>query len=279
MAQDKNFPRMFTHRGDRLAYNYGIITLGVLSSLLLIMFKGKTDLLIPLYAIGVFLSFTLSQSGLVLKWIRERSPGWKWKTLLNGFGAIVTALVVLVFSVTKFMEGAWIVILITPVLLWFITSIHKHYDDIADELRIDLKEPLPQKESLIIVPVAGIHRVVAETISYAKTLTPNVLAFYVAFSDEDEQKMEEKWEKWNPGVRLVVFKSRYRTLLKPLTEFIERIDAHVEEKQSIMVILPQFVPRKKWHRFLHNQSAHRIRKKLQAQRNIVVAIAPYHLRH
>jgi amino acid transporter len=279
MAQDKNFPRMFAHRGDRLAYNYGIITLGVLSSLLLIMFKGKTDLLIPLYAIGVFLSFTLSQSGLVLKWIRERSPGWKWKTLLNGFGAIVTALVVLVFSVTKFMEGAWIVILITPVLLWFITSIHKHYDDIADELRIDLKEPLPQKESLIIVPVAGIHRVVAETISYAKTLTPNVLAFYVAFSDEDEQKMEEKWEKWNPGVRLVVFKSRYRTLLKPLTEFIERIDAHVEEKQSIMVILPQFVPRKKWHRFLHNQSAHRIRKKLQAQRNIVVAIAPYHLRH
>jgi amino acid transporter len=277
MAQDKNFPRMFAHRGDRLAYNYGIITLGVLSSLLLIMFHGQTDLLIPLYAIGVFLSFTLSQSGLVLKWIRERSPGWKWKTLLNGFGAIVTALVVLVFSVTKFTEGAWIVILITPVLLWFITSIHKHYDAIADELRINLDEPLPKKESLIIVPVAGIHRVVAETISYAKTLTPNVLAFYVAFSDEDEQKMEEKWEKWNPGVRLVVFKSRYRTLLKPLTEFIERIDAHVEEKQSILVILPQFVPRKRWHRFLHNQSAHRIRKKLQAHRDIVVAIAPYHL--
>jgi amino acid transporter len=277
MAQDKNFPRMFAHRGDRLAYNYGIITLGVLSSLLLIMFKGKTDLLIPLYAIGVFLSFTLSQSGLVLKWVRERSPGWKWKTLLNGFGAIVTALVVLVFSVTKFMEGAWIVILITPVLLWFITSIYKHYAEIADELRINLDEPLPQKESLIIVPIAGIHRVVAETISYAKTLTPNVLAFYVAFSDEDEQKMEEKWGKWNPGVRLVVFKSRYRTLLKPLTEFIERIDAHVEEKQSILVILPQFVPRKRWHRFLHNQSAHRIRKKLQANRDIVVAIAPYHL--
>jgi amino acid transporter len=277
MAQDKNFPRMFAHRGDRLAYNYGIITLGVLSTLLLIIFKGKTDLLIPLYAIGVFLSFTLSQSGLVLKWLRERGSGWKWKTALNGFGAIITLFVVLIFSITKFMEGAWIVIVITPLLLWLITNIYKHYEVVACELRIDLEEPLPQKESIVIVPVAGIHRVVAETIAYAKTLTPNVIAFYVSFSDEDEQKMEEKWAKWNPGVRLIVFKSRYRTLLKPLVEFIDRIDAHVEEKQSIMVILPQFIPRSWWHRFLHNQSAHRIRKKLQTKRDIVVAIAPYHL--
>jgi amino acid transporter len=277
MANDKNFPRMFSHRGDRLAYNYGIVTLGVLSSLLLIAFRGKTDLLIPLYAIGVFLSFTLSQSGLVLKWLREKPKGWVFKLLVNGIGALITLAVVLIFSITKFMEGAWIVIIITPILLWVITKVFNHYEQVANELRINLDDPLPEKESIIIIPIAGIHRVVASTIAYAKTLSPNVIAFYVTYTDEEEQKMEEKWEKWNPGVRLVVFKSRYRTLLKPLSEFIERIQTHVDGKQTVMVMLPQFVARKWWHRLLHNQSAKRIRSKLQAEKDIVVTIVPYHL--
>jgi amino acid transporter len=277
MASDKNFPRMFSHQGDRLAYNYGIVTLGILSSLLLIAFEGKTDLLIPLYAIGVFLSFTLAQSGLVLKWLREKPKGWIFKLLVNGIGALITLAVVLIFSITKFMEGAWIVIIITPILLWMITKVYTHYDQVANELRIDLEDPLPEKESIIIIPIAGIHRVVASTIAYAKTLSPNVIAFYVTYTDEEEQKMEEKWEKWNPGIRLVVFKSRYRTLLKPLSEFIERIQTHVDGKQTVMVMLPQFVARKWWHRLLHNQSAKRIRSKLQAKKDIVVTIVPYHL--
>jgi amino acid transporter len=277
MATDKNFPRMFTHRGDRLAYNYGIVTLGVLSSLLLIAFEGKTDLLIPLYAIGVFLSFTLSQSGLVLKWLREKPKGWVFKLLINGIGALITLAVVLIFSITKFIEGAWIVIVITPILLWVITKVYNHYEQVSNELRINLDEPLPEKESIIIIPIAGIHRVVASTMAYAKTLSPNVIAFYVTYTDEEEQKMQEKWERWNPGVRLVVFKSRYRTLLKPLSEFIERIQTHVDGKQTVMVMLPQFVARKWWHRLLHNQSAKRIRSKLQAKKDIVVTIVPYHL--
>src|SRR5665647_1538982 len=180
-------------------------------------------------------------------------------------------------SITKFMEGAWIVIVITPILLWVITKVYNHYEQVANELRINLDDPLPEKESIIIIPIAGIHRVVASTIAYAKTLSPNVIAFYVTYTDEEEQKMEEKWEKWNPGVRLVVFKSRYRTLLKPLSEFIERIQTHVDGKQTVMVMLPQFVARKWWHRLLHNQSAKRIRSKLQAKRDIVVTIVPYHL--
>jgi amino acid transporter len=277
MASDKNFPRMFANRGDRLAFNYGIITLGVLSSLLLIAFQGKTDLLIPLYAIGVFLSFTLAQSGLVLKWLREKPKGWFYKLLINGIGAIVTLVVVFIFSITKFMEGAWIVIIITPLLLWMITKVYNHYEDVANELRICFDDPLDEKETIIIVPIAGIHRVVSSTIAYAKSLSSNVIAFYVTFSDEEEQKMEEKWRKWNPGVRLVVFKSRYRTMLKPLNDFIERIQTHVDEKQIVMVMLPQFVARKWWHRLLHNQSAKRIRSKLQAERDIVVTIVPYHL--
>ncbi|MGO4497455.1 APC family permease [Paenibacillus sp. 2RAB27] len=278
MAQDKNFPRMFSFRGDRLSYHYGIITLGVLASLLLIGFKGKTDALIPLYAIGVFLSFTLAQTGLVRKWLKERVSGWIGKLIINGLGGIVSLVVLIIFSVTKFSEGAWIVIIITPILLWLITKISHHYDDVAKQLRIDItQDRVCTKEPVIIVPVAGIHKAVEQTLNYAKSLSPNVIAFYVSFSDEDEESMQEKWQIWDPGVRLVVFKSRYRTILKPLAEFIDRIDTHMSEKQSIMVILPQFMPKKWWHRLLHNQSAARIRSKLQADKDIVVATVPYHL--
>jgi amino acid transporter len=279
MAQDKNFPRMFTHRGDRLAYNYGIITLGILASILLIVFEGKTDLLIPLYAIGVFLSFTLAQCGLVIKWLRERIKGWHTKVFINGLGAVLTFFVVIIFSITKFLEGAWIVVILTPLMLWMITKIYKHYEDVAKELRIDMDNPLPRKERvMVIVPIAGIHRVVESTLAYAKLLTEDVVAFHVSLSDEDEKKLEERWEKWNPGVRLVVFKSRYRATIKPLVEFTERIETHLGEKQTIIIMLPQFVTTKWWHRFLHNQSAHRIRKKLQHRKDIVVATVPYHLR-
>ncbi|WP_256865538.1 APC family permease [Paenibacillus sp. 32352] len=277
MAQDKNFPRMFANRGDRLSFHFGIVTLGVLASLLLIAFRGKTDALIPLYAIGVFLSFTLAQSGLVRKWFREKQKGWQGRLLINGLGALVSFAVLIIFCVTKFVEGAWIVIILTPILLWFITKIYDHYEDVADQLRINLDEPLPHRESIIIIPIAGIHRVVAATISYAKTLSPNVVAFYISFSDEDEEKMEKKWEQWNPGVRLVVFRSRYRTIVKPLVDFIERIDAHVKEKQTIMVLLPQFVAKKWWHRLLHNQSAYRIRSRLLKEKDVVVATVPFHL--
>jgi amino acid transporter len=279
MAQDKNFPRMFSFRGDRLSYNYGIVTLGILASTLLLVFKGKTDALIPLYAIGVFLSFTLAQSGLVRKWFKEREKGWGRKAFINGLGAFVSLAVLAIFCITKFAEGAWIVIVLTPLILIGITKINRHYDSLAKELRIDLEEEkVAEKDPIIIVPVAGIHRAVLHTLSYAKSLSPNVVAFYVSFSDEEEDKMEEKWEKWDPGVRLIVFKSRYRTIIKPLSEFVERIDTHVSGKQAIMVLLPQFITRKWWHRLLHNQSASRIRWKLQADKDIVVATVPYHLK-
>jgi amino acid transporter len=277
MAQDKNFPRMFSNRGDRLAFNYGIITLGLLSTVLLIIFQGQTDLLIPLYAIGVFLSFTLSQVGLVLKWYRERNHNWVKKLIINGFGAIVTFVVVIIFSITKFAEGAWLVVILTPVLLYVITKINKHYENVAKQLRLDLDQPLVKKETVVIIPIAGIHQVVASTIAYAKTLTPNIAAFYVAFSEEEAKKMEEKWEQWDPGVRLVVFVSRYRTINRPLLEFIDRIDNHYDRNHVITVLLPQFITHKWWHRLLHNQSAFRIRSVLLARKDVVVSTVPFHL--
>lgn len=280
MAQDKNFPRMFAYRGDRLSFHYGIVTLGVLASALLIIFKGRTDALIPLYAIGVFLSFTLAQSGLVRKWLRDRVNGWHWKAFINSLGALVSFAVLMIFCFTKFTEGAWIVILLTPIILLGITKISRHYSNVAEQLRLNFDEKMTvPKEPIVIVPIAGIHRVVAQSLSYAKSLSPNVVAFYVSFSDEDEKKMEERWDEWNPGVRLVIFKSRYRVIVKPLSEFIDRINAHaIDKQQTIMVLLPQFRPRKWWQRMLHNQSANRIRTRLQATKEIVVAIVPYHLK-
>ncbi|MCQ6280736.1 APC family permease [Bacillus sp. EB600] len=277
MAQDKNMPRMFSNRGERLAFNYGIITLGVLASILLIVFGGRTEALIPLYAIGVFLSFTLAQVGLVLKWTREKSQGWKRKAIINGIGAVVTFFVVIIFCITKFAEGAWIVIIITPLLLWGITKISKHYENVAKNLKVDLTEPLPFVETVVIVPVAGIHKVVVSTIAYAKSLTPNVVAFYVAFSPEDAKNMEERWEKWNPGVRLVVVVSRYRTIIKPLIEFIGRAEYRYGKQKKIMVLLPEFITRKWWHRLLHNQSGFRIRSILFARKDVVVATVPIRL--
>lgn len=277
MALDKNMPRMFANKGDRLAFNYGIITLGILASILLIAFRGRTDALIPLYAIGVFLSFTLSQLGLVLKWRREKSAGWQRKVLINGLGAFVTFCVVIIFSITKFAEGAWIVIIITPLLLWLITRISKHYDNVAKQLKVNLAAPLPITETMIIVPVAGIHKVVVSTIAYAKSLTPNVVAFYVAFSPEEAKKMEERWEEWDPGVRLVVVVSRYRTLLKPLIEFIERVENRYGKEKRITVLLPEFITHKWWQRLLHNQSAFRIRTLLINRKDVVVSTVPFHL--
>lgn len=277
MAQDKNMPRMFSNRGDRLAFNYGIVTLGVLASLLLITFGGRTEALIPLYAIGVFLSFTMAQVGLVLKWRREKSQGWQSKSIINSIGAIVTFFVVIIFSITKFEEGAWIVVVVTPALLWVITRISKHYDNVSNQLRTELTDPLPTTETVIIVPVAGIHKVVVSTIAYAKSLTPNVVAFYVAFSPEDAKKMEERWEQWNPGVRLVVVVSRYRTLIKPLLEFISRAEHRYGNDKRITILLPEFITHKWWHRLLHNQSAFRIRNLLLRRKDVIVSTVPFHL--
>ncbi|MEH7109269.1 APC family permease [Bacillus sp. JJ1764] len=277
MAQDKNMPRMFSNRGDRLAFNYGIITLGILASILLIVFRGKTDALIPLYAIGVFLSFTMAQVGLVLKWCRDKSEGWQRKAIINGVGAFVTLCVVIIFCITKFKEGAWIVIIITPLLVFLLTRISKHYDNVAKQLKVELSEPIPVVETVVIIPIAGIHKVVLSTIAYAKALSPNVVAFYVAFSPEEAKKMEERWEQWNPGVRLVVVVSRYRTLIKPLIEFIGRAERHYGKEKRITVLLPEFITHKFWHRLLHNQSAFRIRTLLLNRKDVVVSTVPFHL--
>jgi amino acid transporter len=277
LAKDKFMPHMFMVRGDRLGFSNGIIILGVLSALLVIVFHGNTENLIPLYAVGVFIPFTLSQLGMMVKWIKLKPNGWGLKLIINSIGMLTTLVITFIFIITKFSQ-VWMVFIFLPVVMFIFYSIHKHYLNTADELRIqiDIDKPVI-KGSTIVIPVAGITRVVLNTISYAKSLTDNVVAVYVGFDDEDIQKMEAKWEEWNPGVRLIVLRSRYRSIMKPLIRFIETVEWKTADTDHITVLIPQFITKYWWQNILHNQTSLLIRAYLFQQKDIVIATVPFHL--
>lgn len=279
LAKDKYMPRMFTIRGDRLGYSNGIITLGVSSILLVILFGGRTEQLIPLYAVGVFIPFTLSQTGMIFRWIRTKPKGWLMKLLINALGAIITLLVLTIFFVTKFGQ-IWYVLLFLPIVVHFFYRIHRHYEAVAEQLRIDLKAAhLEVKGNIIIVPIAGITQVVESSIAYAKSLTGQVIALYIGFDREEIHKFEDKWEQWNTGVRLVTLHSQYRSVLAPLLKFIDTVQTKADESNSfVTVLIPQFVPKKAWHAILHNQSGFLIRAYLLRNKNVIVSTVPYQLK-
>ncbi|WP_240414307.1 APC family permease [Paenibacillus periandrae] len=277
LAKDKFMPHMFMVRGDRLGFSNGIIILGVLSALLVIVFHGNTENLIPLYAVGVFIPFTLSQLGMMIKWIKRKPNGWVLKLIINSIGMLTTLVITFIFIITKFSQ-VWMVFIFLPVVMFIFYSIHKHYLNTADELRIqiDIDKPVI-KGSTIVIPVAGITRVVLNTISYAKSLTDNVVAVYVGFDDEEIQKMEAKWEEWNPGVRLIVLRSRYRSIMKPLIRFIDTVEWKTADTDHITVLIPQFITKYWWQNILHNQTSLLIRAYLFQQKDIVIATVPFHL--
>jgi amino acid transporter len=280
LAKDKFIPRMFLVRGDRLGYSNGIITLGIASIILIIVFKGETEHLIPLYAVGVFIPFTLSQSGMMLKWIREKPKGWIPKLIINSIGAIISFIVTMMFFLTKFNQ-VWPVLVFLPIIIFAFYRIRKHYDAVGDQLRLTTCEPaVPIKGNVIIVPVAGMTHVVENSINYAKSLSAEqIIAVYVAFEREDERKFEEKWKKWQPDVRLVTLHSYYRSIIHPLTKFVDTIEHKARESNyKVTVIIPQFIPKKGWHNILHNQSSLLIRAFLLYRRNVVVTTVPYHLK-
>ncbi len=276
MAKDKFMPRMFANRGDRLNYSNGIILLSVASISLIVAFQGDLDRLIPLYAIGVFLSFTLAQTGMVSRWWRTRSPGWIGRLWINALGAVVSFVVLIIFAVTKFREGAWIVIIVIPVMIFIFYQIRRHYEAVGEQLRMDpdrdrFEQP---EEHMIVVPIGGVNRVVMNTLSYAQKLNGEIVAIFVAFDEEDEKKIEERWNQWNPGIRLVITRSRYRSVIRPLLRFIDKIE---EENRQVTVLIPEFIPVKWWHRLLHNQTALMIRLVLLMRTNAVISTVPFHL--
>ncbi|WP_066057861.1 APC family permease [Robertmurraya korlensis] len=281
LANDKFIPRMFTLRGDRLGYSNGIIILGFASILLIITFHGHTENLIPLYAVGVFIPFTLSQTGMMVKWIREKPAGWVPKLVINTAGALISFIVTLMFFITKFTQ-VWPVLVFIPVIVLLFHKIRKHYDAIADQLRVTTCEAaLPIEGNVIIVPVAGITHVVENSITYAKSLSASqVIAVYVAFDREEEKRFEEKWKQWQPDVRLVTLHSHYRSIIHPLTKFVDTVEHKASESNyRVTVLIPQFIPKKGWHNILHNQSSLLIRSFLLYKKNVIVSTLPYHLKH
>ena len=279
MAKDKYMPRMFTIRGDRLGYSNGIVSLGIASILLIIAFQGKTESLIPLYAVGVFIPFTLSQTGMILKWLREKPSGWLAKLTSNLIGALITLTVLIIFFVTK-LNQVWFVIIFLPLIVIGFLRIKNHYEAVGEQLRIQPGDcDYNISGNVIIVPVAGITKVVANSINYAKSITDQIFAVYISFDREDEKRFEEKWQQWQPDVRLVTLQSHYRSVLQPLSKFIDTVEHKASENNyRVTVLIPQFITKKSWHNILHNQSSLLIRTYLIFKKRVIVATLPFHFK-
>lgn len=280
LSKDKFIPRMFNSRGDRLGYSNGIIILGIASILLIITFQAHTESLIPLYAIGVFIPFTLSQTGMIIKWLKEKPQGWIPKLIINSIGALISFIVTIVFFITKF-EQVWSILVFLPIIIIIFHRIKNHYEDVGEQLRLSNDElDIPIEGNVIIVPVAGITRVVENSLKYAKSLLPNqLIAVYVALEKDNEKEFQEKWKKLHPDVRLVTLYSDYRSIINPLTKFIDTVEQKASESNfQVTVVIPQFITKKGWHNILHNQSGIMIRSVLLYRKNVVIATVPYHLK-
>ncbi len=279
LARDRFLPRQFSNQGDRLVFSNGILILSGFAVLLIVVFGGNTHALLPLYAVGVFMSFTLSQSGMVRRWLRLREKGWRWRVWVNGIGAVVTAIVLLTLAVTKFVEGAWIVVLVVPILVGIFVVMHRHYEEVAVELSLEGLERAPEFQHTVLILVGDVHRGVVRAVQYAKTLAPaaTVRGVFVETDPARTARVEEKWTKWGLGVPLVVLSSPYRSLLRPLLDYLDQIQSHGDE-QMVTIVLPEFLPRRWWQHVLHNQTALLVKGALLFRRNTVVADVPYLLK-
>jgi len=278
LARDRFIPRQFGSQGDRLVFSNGILILGGVAGLLLVIFRGDPHALIPLYAVGVFISFTLSQASMVRRWLRLRGEGWRWRASLNGFGALVTGVVMLTIAVTKFMDGAWIVVVLIPALVTIFLVIHGHYEEVAGQLSLEGFSPPPPMTHSVLVLVGDLHRGVIRAVQYAESLSPSAKAVYVETDPERTFRLEEKWGKWGMGTPLIVLSSPYRSVLGPLLDYIDHLQERSGENHIVTIILPEFIPARWWQHLLHNQTALLIKGALLFRRNVVVTDVPYHLK-
>ena len=276
MARDKYLPTQFTFRGDRLAYSFGIVTLGILSGSVLALFGGETERLIPLYAVGVFTSFTLSQLGMVMRWHRTQEPGWQVSRFLNGLGATATGIVAIVVAITKFTHGAWVVMVLIPVLVFGFQRIHKHYITAASALAATTPVNVAAIQHVMVVPISSINIISQQTLAYARSITPNVTAVHVTDDEAHIEAFRREWEERSPDVSLIIIDSPYRSLVGPLVHYIEELRTQYPDV-VVTVVLPEYVPSHWWEQILHNQTALRIKAALLFKPGIVVTSVPYHL--
>lgn len=275
LARDGFMPRQMANRGDRLVFSNGIIILAGLSIILLVAFQGSTHALIPLYAVGVFLSFTLSQAGMVRHWLKEEHPA-PHHILMNGLGAVVTGVVTVVIAVSKFTHGAWMVIVLIPLIVLGLRKIHRHYAEVGAQLSlVGARRPRLGKNPVVVL-VAGMHKGVVEAVEYARSISPNVTAISVDLDPTQTTKLRLRWAEWAPEIPLVVLESPYRSILHPVLEYIDRMERQGEGKY-LTVVIPEFIPAKWWQHFLHNQTALLLKAALLFKPGKVSVSVPYHL--
>jgi len=274
LARDRFMPRQFAARGDRLAFSNGIIALAAVAAVLIWAFRGQTSALIPLYAIGVFVCFTLSQAGMVVHWVRSRAPGWRWRAALNGLGAVATAVVSLIQVATKFTEGAWIVVLIIPLIIYVLVRIHRHYEHFARDVAYNGQAPLMFLHHTVLVPVNGITKPAAGALVYATTISEDVRAIYVEVDPDTSAELRRRWEEWDIGVELVVLESPYRSVLRPLVDYVNGLIER-GEGDLVTLVVPEIVPRSWLGHLLHNKTALFIRTAFLFRPNVVVTAVPY----
>jgi amino acid transporter len=295
-AADGYLPRQLTFRGSRLAYSNGIITLSAIASLFIILNRASVTRLIPLYAIGVFLSFTLSQTGMARRWWKigqlkvgqeiveagstlRYDKAWRSKMIINGFGAVCTFIVMIVFAITKFQEGAWVILIIIPILVSIFFTVHRHYKDLASHLTLEKFGGLPARHTRhrVIMPISGIHQGTLEALRYAKLLSNDVTAIHISIDPVETEKVQKKWTTWGEGTRLVILDSPFRMFVEPLLIYIEDILDHRQTNETITVVVPQFIPSKRWHNTLHMRTANVLRQELLSRHGVIVTDVPYHV--
>jgi amino acid transporter len=282
LARDGFLPRTLANLGDRLVFSNAILVLAALSSLLVLMFQANTHHLIPLYAIGVFISFTLNQSGMVVHWWQTRDRGWLHGLLINGIGALLTGMVLLVLAVVKFALGAWMVVIAIPVLLLAFSAIRNHYRAVAEALTLDSlaleqdAKPRPRVRNIVIFPIGAVHRAILPALEYARAIGTSVEAVHVAVDESAAQTAQVRWERLDTGIPLTIIPSPYRAVVRPLVDYIKEV-ASAFPSDHVTVVIPEFVPKHLWQQMLHNQTALFLKLALLFQRRVVVTSVPYHL--
>jgi amino acid transporter len=286
LASDKFMPRQLYNIGDRLVFSNGIVLLAGVTAVLILIFNGDTHLLVPLFAVGAFSAFTLSQAGMVRHWIRTKERGWHLKAFVNGLGAFVTGVTMLIIAATKFLEGAWISVLLIPLVITFFYQIHKHYASVSHQLSLkglppDIREmPTPR----IVIPVSGVHRGMVDAVRFALSISKRVTAVYIDIDpNQNYQVIYKQWQAWFPDVKLVVVPSPDRSIVNALIEFLDKTDMEHHDGQQAVLVLPEIVPASVLSDMLHNQSANLIKKTLLERRRTmgfqrIIIDVPYHLK-
>jgi len=277
LARDGYMPHQMALLGDRLVFSNGIMILGVFSGLLIILFRGDTHALIPLYAVGVFLSFTLAQAGMVRRWLVKRGRHWRKKLVINGVGAVTTAVATGIIASTKFLHGAWIVVVLIPLIIVWFRTVHGHYRAVAEQIALerDHRPPVPRRNT-VIIPISGVNRAVIRAVDYARSRAGDIRAVLVDVDKEETARIEIQWAQWGCGVNLVVLPSPYRSVLRSLLDYIEEV-LQKDPQGWVTVVLPEILPARWWQNILHNQRALMLKAALLFKERVILTDVPFHL--